>query len=91
MKRLTRFFIRLYPATWRARYGEEFEALLEDSSSDWPAIFDLLKGAIRMQLSVSTFPKLALMLSITGLLAGLLISSLVAPVFCMLPAILLRL
>jgi hypothetical protein len=24
MKRLARFLIRLYPANWRERYGEEF-------------------------------------------------------------------
>jgi uncharacterized protein involved in exopolysaccharide biosynthesis len=78
---LARFLIRLYPANWRARYGEEFEALLEDSSAGWPATFDLLKGAIQMQFSVPAFPKLALMLSIAGLLAGLLISSLVTPIY----------
>ena len=27
---MKRFLIRLYPATWRARYGDEFEALLEE-------------------------------------------------------------
>jgi hypothetical protein len=81
MRRVTRFLIRLYPANWRARYGEEFEALLEDSSPGWRAIFDLLKGAIKMQLSVPAFPKLALMLSVTGLVAGLAISFVVAPRF----------
>jgi hypothetical protein len=79
MKHIARFLIRLYPATWRARYGDEFEALLEDSSSGWPACFDLLKGAIRMQLSLPVFPKLALVLSIVGLLAGLAISFVVTP------------
>jgi hypothetical protein len=79
MKNIARFLIRIYPASWRARYGEEFEALLEDSASGWPVIFDLLKGAIRMQLSLRTFPKLALMLSIAGLLAGLAISFVVTP------------
>jgi hypothetical protein len=77
MRGLARLLVRLYPARWRARYGEEFEALMEDSSSSGPAIFDLLKGAIRMQLSVPAFPKLALILSIAGLLAGLLVSSVV--------------
>jgi hypothetical protein len=81
MKGLTRFLIRLYPARWRERYGEEFEALLEDSAAGRPEIFDLLKGAIRMQLSLPTFPKLALMLSITGLLVGLAISFVVDPRF----------
>jgi hypothetical protein len=79
MRQTARFLIRLYPATWRARYGEEFEALLEDSSAGWLATFDLLKGAIKMQFSVPAFPKLAVMLSITGLLAGLAISFVVEP------------
>jgi uncharacterized protein involved in exopolysaccharide biosynthesis len=79
MKGLARFLIRVYPAKWRARYGEEFEALLEDSSSGWPIVFDLLKGAIRMQLSIPSFPKLALMLSFAGLLIGLLVSYSVTP------------
>jgi hypothetical protein len=79
MKRFMRLLIRLYPANWRARYGEEFEALLEDTSPGWTAIFDLLKGAIKMQLSIPAFPKLALMLSITGLLTGLAISFAVTP------------
>lgn len=81
MKPLAKFLIRLYPTNWRARYGEEFEALLEDSSSDWRVTFDLLKGAIKMQLSVPAFPKLAVMLSIAGLLAGLGISFVVTPRF----------
>jgi hypothetical protein len=81
VKSVARFLIRLYPATWRARYAEEFEALLEDSSSGWPATFDLLKGAIKMQFSVPTFPKLALMLSIAGLLTGLVFSALLTPIY----------
>ena len=27
---MKRFLVRLYPAGWRARYGDEFEALLEE-------------------------------------------------------------
>ena len=27
---MRRFLVRLYPADWRARYGDEFEALLEE-------------------------------------------------------------
>jgi hypothetical protein len=79
MRHVTRFLIRLYPATWRARYGEEFETLLEDSSPSWTAIFDLLKGAIKMQLFVPAFPKLALVLSVMGLFGGLAISFAVTP------------
>jgi hypothetical protein len=81
MRGVARCLIRLYPARWRARYGEEFEALIDDTSSGWAAVFDLLKGAIQMQFSVPAFPKLALMLSIAGLLAGLLVSYSVTPIY----------
>ena len=74
-----RFLVRLYPANWRQRYGEEFEALLEDTPPGWAGIFDLLKGAIKMQLFVPAFPKLALMLGVMGLLGGLAISFVVTP------------
>ncbi|HWE53680.1 MAG TPA: hypothetical protein VG273_28075 [Bryobacteraceae bacterium] len=79
MKGLARFLIRLYPATWRARYGEEFEALLEDSPAGFSSLFDLLKGAVKMQLNMPSLPKLALALGMAGLLAGLGISFLVSP------------
>jgi hypothetical protein len=81
MRRIAHLLTRLYPASWRARYGEEFEALLDDSSAGWPAVLDLLKGAIKMQFSVPTFPKLALILSVSGLLTGLLVSALVTPIY----------
>jgi hypothetical protein len=81
MKRVAQFLMRLYPANWRARYGDEFEALIEDSSLGWRGIVDLVKGAIRMQLSVPVFPKLALMLSVAGLAAGLAVSFVVDPRF----------
>jgi hypothetical protein len=79
MRRAARFFIRLYPARWCERYGDEFETLIEDSAPDWRATLDLLKGAIRMQLHVPAFPKLAVILSLTGLAAGFGVSTLVTP------------
>jgi uncharacterized protein involved in exopolysaccharide biosynthesis len=79
MRPVARILIRLYPANWRVRYGEGFESLLDDCPPRWPGIFDLVKGAVKMQLSVPAFPKLAFMLSITGLLAGLAISFVVDP------------
>lgn len=51
MSRFARALIRLYPAQWRKRYGEEFEALLEDSAPGLRAILDLMKGAIKMRHS----------------------------------------
>jgi hypothetical protein len=79
MKRVAEFLIRLYPARWRARYGEEFEALLEDSPASVASVFDLLKGVVKMRLAVPSFPKLALALSSAGLLAGFGLSFLMTP------------
>jgi uncharacterized protein involved in exopolysaccharide biosynthesis len=79
MRGLARILICLYPASWRARYGEEFEALLEDSPITFQSTVDLLKGAIGMHLSVPQFPKLAVILSIAGLAGGLGISFIVPP------------
>lgn len=81
MRRATRFLIRLYPASWRERYGKEVEALIEDSSLGWTSMFDLLKGAVKMRLHVPAFPKLAVILSLAGLAAGFGASWLVAPTY----------
>jgi uncharacterized protein involved in exopolysaccharide biosynthesis len=81
MKTAARFLIQLYPANWRQRYGEEFRALLEDSAPSFSAVLDLMKGAIKMHLSIPAFPKLALLLSVAGLLAGWGASFLVTPTY----------
>ena len=77
MNRVAGSLIRLYPAAWRKRYGAEFEAMLDEVPQGWFAVFDLFKGAIRMQLSVPSFPKLALMLSTVGLVVGFGVSYMV--------------
>lgn len=51
MKRLALALARLYPRRWRARYGLEFEALLEDVDLRWPDIFDLLIRAMRFRIA----------------------------------------
>jgi hypothetical protein len=42
---------RLYPRVWRERYGEEFDALLEDAPADWRQLRNVTRGALRMQLT----------------------------------------
>ncbi|WP_255945192.1 hypothetical protein [Streptomyces odontomachi] len=44
-ERRARVLVRLYPPAWRARYGEEFRALLEDSGVDTRAVRDVLLAA----------------------------------------------
>ena len=50
MRRVARLVLHLYPRPWRARYGKELEALLEDLPA-WQSVFlNLLRGAMEMQL-----------------------------------------
>jgi uncharacterized protein involved in exopolysaccharide biosynthesis len=70
MKRISRFLIRLYPAWWRRRYGQELEALLEDSGSR--DVWDLLRGAMEMQMKTWSFARIVIVCGIAGvLLAGI--------------------
>jgi hypothetical protein len=71
MNRIARWMIRLYPATWRARYGDEMNALLADSGADAKTVADLLTGGLRMRFSRGSFLKLALALGVAGMLIGL--------------------
>jgi hypothetical protein len=50
MKRLAQCLARLYPRRWRARYGQEFDALLEDAKLTWHDVFSVLTGALQMHL-----------------------------------------
>lgn len=48
--RLARLALALYPLAYRRRYGEEMEALLEDSGRSPTVVADLLRGAIGAHL-----------------------------------------
>ena len=50
MKRLIRFVANIYPRAWRNRYGEEFEALLDDTEANGRTAFNVLTGAVGMQI-----------------------------------------
>ena len=74
MRKLTGVSIRLYPAAWRKRYEAEFGALLEDIELNWRNAFDIVKGALGMQLKMLfTRRPLALtaLTGVIGLLVGL--------------------
>lgn len=45
-----RALVRLYPASWRARYGEEFTALLEERSVGPFDVADIVLGAMDARL-----------------------------------------
>ena len=44
--RHARWLVRLYPRQWRNRYGEEFEALLQESSGGLLAFVNVLASAL---------------------------------------------
>lgn len=51
-----RFLLRLYPHSWRERYGDEFEALLDEHSVGPHATLDVLRGALDARLRGRTSP-----------------------------------
>jgi hypothetical protein len=60
----------LYPASWRARYGAEFAALLCDVQLGWRDVFDILRGAILMHLKLPSSGKIVAALAATGLVVA---------------------
>jgi hypothetical protein len=46
MMDLTPYLLRLYPAAWRERYGDEFAALLEETPLSLHSVCDVLLGAL---------------------------------------------
>ncbi len=50
MKHLIRLAAKLYPGPWRDRYGEEFEALLDEAGADGRTALDVLAGALLMRV-----------------------------------------
>lgn len=74
MKRWIRLAVGLYPPDWRNRYGAEFGALLEDVGPGWRDFWDVLRGALAMQMKVSSFGKVT---AACGL-AGAMIAAVVA-------------
>jgi TonB family protein len=51
MRTLLRWAARLYPDEWRARYGGEFDALLEDISPSFGDVCDVLANVVRVRVS----------------------------------------
>jgi hypothetical protein len=63
MKRLARWLARLYPRQWRARYGEEFEALLEDATLGWRDCFGVVLSALEIRMETTNFPRIVNLVS----------------------------
>jgi hypothetical protein len=58
MKRLARWFIRLYPRWWRARYDQEFHALLEDATVTVLDVFGVVRSALEMRMKPTITPRI---------------------------------
>lgn len=72
MRRLLRLAATLYPAHWRARYGREFEALLEDMDPGWPELLNIVNGGLVMRVkSIGLIP---VGLAVAGMLVGTMVS-----------------
>ena len=53
---LLRALLRLYPAGWRERYGEEYDALLEEHGADLRTLADVAAGAVDARLGADRTP-----------------------------------
>jgi predicted permease len=51
-----RRIVRLYPRAWRQRYGDELEALIEDTGPGWRVAVDVARGAAMMHLTMGLGP-----------------------------------
>ena len=74
MKRILKLLARLYPLSWRTRYGAEYEALLEEASPRPRDAFDVFWGAIKMQMTAQRFARIVLPCTLVGGIAAFAIS-----------------
>jgi hypothetical protein len=79
MKRLLRAAARLYPRAWRDRYGEEFDALIDDLAPRWRDVFNIVVGALIMQIARLSLVPVAM--AVAGALAGAVVSLAMPPVY----------
>jgi hypothetical protein len=74
MKRLLKFLARLYPSAWCRRYGDEYEALLEEAKPRAGDVFDVFWGAFKMQMNTWRMARITIVCSLAGMLAAVAIS-----------------
>ena len=79
MRPLLRAAARLYPRAWRARYGEEFDAFIDDLTPRWRDVLNILVGALIMQ--ISRLAALPVAFAIGGAILGGAVSLAMPPVY----------
>ncbi|WP_322748833.1 MULTISPECIES: hypothetical protein [unclassified Frankia] len=52
---MRRFLLAMYPRQWRARYGDEFAALLQDTPLTLATVIDVLRHAVELRLQSRTW------------------------------------
>ena len=70
MRRALQSLISLYPKAWRHRYQDEFNALLDDVPPTWKTFFDVLGGALKMQIKGWSPWKIVAACGLVGMLAS---------------------
>lgn len=58
MKRLALWLARLYPRRWRERYGEEFDALIEDADLSFRDLFDIAISVLEVEMKTTPSARL---------------------------------
>jgi hypothetical protein len=79
MKPLLRAAARLYPRAWRVRYGEEFDTLIDDLTPQWRHVFNIVAGALIMQISSTAL--IPVDMAVAGAIAGAAVSLAMPPVY----------
>ena len=70
MKTLQKILARIYPPGWRARYGDEFDAMLDQTAPRFGNLIDIVRGALAMHLSEWSYVRWVIVFAAVGLVAG---------------------
>jgi len=74
MRRILKWLAQLYPAAWRARYGAEYEALLEEREPRVRDVVDVAWGAMKMQMTAWGSARIVLGCALAGVAVAVAIS-----------------
>lgn len=73
MKPPLSWLLRLYPQAWRDRYGQEFEALVDDKGNPWQHAADIFIEALKMRIALMNW-KLITSFGLAGLIVAAAVS-----------------
>jgi len=82
MRRWIGLAAALYPRSWRAEFGEEFRAVLDDVKPSWRVFANVFRGAIEMRIvDGSNWAKVVAAMAVAGAIVGFGVSYRVAPMY----------